>query len=449
MTKPLDIIILGAGSRGTHFGDYFAANPDKGRIVGVAEPRPFWREQMVQKHQIPTEHVFTSWEQAAAKSKFADAVIIATQDRMHSAPSVAFADLGYPIMLEKPMATTKEACHTIVEAILRNKVVFAVCHCLRYTPDTQRVKHMIDSGKIGQVVNVLRLEPVGYWHQAHSFVRGQWANSKKSSPMLLAKSCHDIDWIAYIMGGHCEAVSSFGSLSHFTEDHKPAGAGRRCIDCHVENECPYSAKRFYMSRLMAKDHSWPLDVITSEFTPEGVTDALAQGPYGRCVYECDNDVVDNQVVNMMFDGGRTASLTMTAFCEHGGRKTHIFGTQGQLYIDASKIEHYDFLTQKKEVICLEDIDHSITAGHGGGDYALADAFVEAVRTHDQSKVLSGPLETLHSHNIVFCAETARNLGTVVRVKKEEGRPKRKIRDIALAAKLAAHTQQQTDNFSII
>jgi hypothetical protein len=139
---------------------------------------------------------------------------------------------------------------------------------------------------------------------------------------------------------------------------------------------------------------------------------------------------------------------MTAFCEHGGRKTHIFGTQGQLYIDASKIEHYDFLTQKTETICLEDIDHSITAGHGGGDFALADAFVIAVRTHDQSKVLSGPLETLHSHNIVFCAETARNLGTVVRVKGQKA-PKREIRDIASAAKLAAHPQQQTEDYSVI
>jgi predicted dehydrogenase len=232
--------------------------------------------------------------------------------------------------------------------------------------------------------------------------------------MLLAKSCHDLDWLRYIMGAPCEKVASFGSLRHFRREQKPpaAGGATRCLECACEPECPYSAKKIYLGRVNKGQKGWPVDVLTSDLSVEGVTEALRTGPYGRCVYECDNDVVDNQVVSMLFAGGKTAAFTMTAFNQAASRRTRIFGTRGELYGDGSLIEHFDFLTDRSEAIDTAAPDGSILGGHGGGDYGLMQRFVEAVAAGDPGRVLSGPGETLETHRMVFAAERARRKGTV-------------------------------------
>ena len=413
--KPVKLLVIGAGSRGTRYARDGTSLGDHVRVVGVAEPRDYYRNRMVEKYNIPPEGVFTDWAQAAGRKKFADAVIIATHDALHAEPAVAFANLGYHMLLEKPMAPDAAHCRRIVEAAVANKIIFAVCHVMRYTDYTQRVKSIVDSGAIGDVVCIQHLEPVGYWHQAHSFVRGNWRNQAASSPMLLSKSCHDLDWIRYIMDRKCLRVSSFGSLYHFKACNKPPGASDRCTTCGVEDKCPYSAKRFYMDRLQKEDFGWPLDIIAEDLTHDAVMRALQTGPYGRCVYACDNDVVDHQVVNMLFDGGRTGTFTMTAFCEAGGRKTRIFGTSGELYGDGRMIEHFDFLTNTKKVIDTRAADASMSGGHGGGDYKLISGFIAAVASCDQSKILSGPAETLETHLMVFAAEQARRENRVVEV----------------------------------
>ncbi len=413
--NPVKLLIIGAGGRGGGYATYAAEHPDLAKVVGVAEPRDFYRNRLIETHNIPSENVFTDWRAAAERQRLADAVIIATQDNMHADPAVAFAGKGYHMLLEKPMAPNEGDCRRIVSAAVENKIIFAVCHVMRYTAYTLRLKAVIDSGAIGEVVSLQHFEPVGYWHQAHSFVRGHWGNEAKSSFMLLAKSCHDLDWISYIMDARCLKVSSFGSLYHFRKESKPAGAADRCLECPVEADCPYSAKKIYLGMLERGNKGWPVDVLTPDVTPEGITQALRDGPYGRCVYECDNDVVDNQVVNMLFEGGRTASFTMTAFNEAGHRKTRIFGTRGEIYGDGSKITLFDFLTDKTEVIDTEAADASILGGHGGGDYGLMKRFIAAVASNDQSKILSGPAETLESHLMVFAAERARRENSVVDV----------------------------------
>ena len=410
---PVKLLIIGAGARGSGYAKYAKNFPEKAQIVGVAEPRDFYREQAVQQYNIPPENVFTDWQQAAARETFADAVIIATQDAMHLAPAVAFADKGYSILLEKPMAPNAEDCRKIVAAAVKNDILFAVCHVMRYTHYTQKLKEILDSGVIGEIVNVQHLEPVGYWHQAHSFVRGNWRNEQESSCMLLAKSCHDIDWLRYIVGKPCQKVSSFGTLKHFNKENQPAEAADRCLDCAFEATCPYSAKKIYLGRVAKGQVGWPVNVLTPNVTLETVTEALRTGPYGRCVYACDNDVVDNQVVNLLFEGGATASFTMTAFNGSGGRKTHIFGTRGELYGDSSKITHLDFLTDETEVIDTEAPDASILGGHGGGDFGLMANFIKAVACKDRSMILSGPGETLESHLMVFAAEQSRREGRVI------------------------------------
>ena len=294
--------------------------------------------------------------------------------------------------------------------------IFAACHVLLYTDFTIRLKALLDAGTIGEVISIQHLEPVGWWHQAHSFVRGNWAVEGESSFMLLAKCCHDLDWLRHVMGRPCRRVASFGSLHHFRERIGRRAPPTAASTARSKPTCPYSAKRFYLEQF---DRDWInrycVAVITDDHTPSGVTRALREGPYGRCVYACDNDVVDNQVLIMDFADGATASMTMTAFAPATHRKTRLFGTRGYLDTDGVKIEHFDFVSETNTVIDTSVAADSATAatGHGGGDFGIMQAFIAAVATGDQSRVWSGPDETLASHRIVFAAEQARREGRAV------------------------------------
>ncbi len=407
--KPVTAVVAGAGGRGKTYATFAQEHPDRLKIVGVAEPHPYNRQFMADTYALSSDCVFSDWQELAGQPRMADVAIIATQDAMHLGPALAFAGLGYNILLEKPMAPNEADCQKIVKAAKEAKVLFAVCHVMRYTHYTQVLKQVVDSGAIGEVVSMQHLEPVGYWHQAHSFVRGNWRNEKESSFMLLSKSCHDLDWMRYIMGEACESLSSFGSLKHFKRSEKPAAAGEalRCVDCAYEAQCAYSAKKIYLGRLAHGDDGWPVNVLNPHPTVETVTAALESGPYGRCVYECDNDVVDNQVVTMQFAGGKTAVFTMTAFNQAANRKTRIFGTRGELFGDGDTIQVFDFLTDQTRTISTEMDDDSAMGGHGGGDYGLMDHFVAAVAAKDPSMILSGPDESLETHRMVFAAERAR------------------------------------------
>jgi predicted dehydrogenase len=408
-------VVVGAGGRGRGYSIFAKEFPERLKIVGVAEPNDFNRNWMVEMHHLPQGCVFRDWREMAQQPKMADAVIIATQDALHVDPAIAFARLGYAMLLEKPMAPNEEDCIRITSAVKEAKILFAVCHVLRYTAYTQALKNLVDSGLIGEVISLQHLEPVGYWHQAHSFVRGNWRNEKESSSMLLAKSCHDLDWIRYVMGERCRSVSSFGALKHFKKSQKPAEAGSatRCLSCNYEPKCPYSAKKIYLGALARGDRGWPVDVVAPEPTVASVTAALESGPYGRCVYECDNDVVDHQVVSLLFEQDKTATFTMTAFNKAAHRKTRIFGTRGELFGNGDTIEHFDFLTDETRIIPTEMADSGILGGHGGGDYGLMDRFVRAVAKNDPSIILSGADESLESHRMIFAAERARKEHRVV------------------------------------
>ena len=414
--KPVSTIIIGAGNRGTGYADYIAEHPDEGKVVAVAEPRDWYRNTMAKKHHLDKKNVYNDWKELAARDRFADVVFICTQDALHTEPAIAFAEKGYHILLEKPMAPTEAECQNIVAAVKKQNSLFAVCHVLRYTPYTQKLKAILDTGRIGEIVSIQHLEPVGYWHQAHSFVRGNWRNEKESAFMLLAKSCHDIDWIRYIMDEPCLRVHSFGGLKHFRQSEKPANASNRCLDCPVEKECPYSACKIYLDRIRNGETGWPADVLTPEVTEESIIQALKEGPYGRCVYRCDNDVVDHQVVNLEFAGNKSATFTMTAFTRGRGRETRIFGTKGEINGDSSKIEIFDFKTDETEVIDTTASEMSVNGGHGGGDFGLMQSFLAAVRNNDSGKILSGPQESLETHLTVFAAERSRHQRTVEEVK---------------------------------
>ncbi|MFJ6521588.1 Gfo/Idh/MocA family protein [Streptomyces filamentosus] len=408
--RTLRLIVVGAGGRGSTYASY-AASTGRAQIVAVADPDP--RRAAEARRNHPEAALVDDWRQLADAPPPADAVIISTQDSHHVEPAVHFAELGYHILLEKPMATTEEDTRRITDAVRRSGVMLAVCHVLRYTPYTSGVKAIVDSGRLGDIVSVEHLEPVGWWHQAHSYVRGNWRREDESSPMLLAKSSHDLDWISFIVGKPVRKVSSFGGLTHFRPENRPAGATDNCLDCPVEPTCPYSAKRLYLGCLgNPVRERWPLGAVTDARTPEGVEQALRDGPYGRCVYACDNDVVDHQVVSLEYEDGVTASFTMTAFTPFTHRKTRIFGTRGSLDGDGVQVTVTDFVTGSEETLVLGVDGPDAGSGHGGGDERLLDAFLDALATDDPSHILSDPATSLESHLVAWAAERSRRTGTV-------------------------------------
>ena len=404
--KPITAVVLGAGSRGSIYAGYAKAHPDALQIVAVAEPRADRRTMLAQELNIP--HCFESWQALLAQPRMADCVFVCTMDDDHIGPALRAMELGYHVLLEKPMSNTEAQCRQIVDTANRTGRTLAVCHVLRYTPFYMTLKDLIDQGRIGEVTTINQIENVGYWHQAHSFVRGNWRNTAETSPMILQKSCHDMDIILWLMGRTCKRVQSFGSLRHFKPDHAPEGAPERCLDgCPHADTCPYYAPRLYMDMNRT---GWPVDVITTDLSENGRRRALEEGPYGRCVYHCDNDVVDRQVVNLEFEGGAVATFTMTGFTADFSRQLKIFGTRGQISADmgTGEIVLHRF-GEEKEVVPVDD--GPMRSGHGGGDHGIMHDFLQILRHGGESRTSAGI--SLQSHLICFAAEKSRKENVVV------------------------------------
>ncbi|KAJ3132604.1 hypothetical protein HDU90_006816 [Geranomyces variabilis] len=447
--KAVTLAIVGAGERGKIYASFALSNPHLLSIAAVAEPSHRRRAAFQATYPlVPPQHVFSTWQDLAAHTpRVADAVAICLLDRHHADAVVALAKAGYHVLCEKPMAVSVSDCKRIVAAVEKAGVIFAVCHVLRYSPYNRALKSLLDSGTIGDIVNIVHIEPVGWWHFAHSYVRGNWAREDNATFSLMAKSCHDLDILCHYMGpSHPPRhVHSFGSLTHFRRDRKPAAAGSatRCTECAHEPDCPYSAPRLYLNAARQDERGWPASVLQTATTPPStrprtppsppatplvtddqpaltdIEDALATGPYGVCVYESSNDVCDHQVVNVEFDGGATASFTMVAFttevCE---RITRIHGSRGQIVGDSKNLLVTDFATGvTKTVVPAAGIPGVITpdgaSGHGGGDFGLVERFVKAVADEDQAAIGCTPREALLSHLLVFAAEEARRGKKVV------------------------------------
>ncbi len=405
--RKISLIILGAGGRGTIYANLVKTMPEKAEVGAVAEPRTFFRERIAREHNLKPGNVFKDWQEAVKRPKFADAVVITTQDRMHLEPAVAFAELGYNILIEKPLAPDAESCRKIVETARKNNVILSACHVMRYAKYTQILRNLIRSGSIGQIISIEHLEPVGHWRFAHSYVRGNWNREAESSSVLLAKSIHDLDWIAYIMDRRCNLISSFGSRMFFRRENMPEGAALRCLDCKYEPVCPYSAPRFYLDRCRRKQIDNYIESVVSTLTEENILDAMRNGPYGRCVYACDNDVADHQVVSMEFEGGATAVFTLAGCSKYGDRRTTLFGSAGEIRCDGRKIELYSYLRDRTSEIDIEPENSNLETHHGGGDKVCLESFVDALRENDPSKIVSDAEVSLETHRMVFAAELSR------------------------------------------
>jgi predicted dehydrogenase len=290
-----------------------------------------------------------------------------------------------------------------------------VCHVLRYAPAFLKVKEILDSGKIGRLISIDALERVGSWHQAHSYVRGNWRTTEQpcgSAPMILAKCCHDLDLLQYYIGSKCTSISSVGDLAFFKEENAPKGSAKRCVDCAVEKDCPYSAKHVYLTlweNQNRPEDQWPFNIITNApLTREKLEAAVKEGPYGRCVFHCDNNVVDHQQTLMSFENGVKATLTMTAFTYGGGRRYTFYCSLGQMILD--EFEGKIFVAcyeQAPEIISLVDLTEN-GYGHGGGDKGLISQLYDMLAGNStQTTSLEASVE---SHLMGICAEESRLKG---------------------------------------
>ena len=404
--RAITAIIIGAGSRGTTYGRYATQFPDAMKIVGVSDINNFRKKRTAKAHNIPEENCFGDWSEVFAREKFADAVIIATPDNLHYEPCMKALAMGYDVLLEKPAAQTERECKDILAQAKKYNRIVAICHVLRYAPYFIALREAVHSGLIGDLVSIQHMEPIQYAHMAHSYVRGKWRDSKQTTPIILAKSCHDLDIIRWIVDKPCIQIAAEGTLMHFKEENAPKGAPARCTDgCPHEATCPYSAIDIYVRR---KRHLGVFD-LPDRKDENAIMEKIRTTMFGRCVYKCDNDQPDHYVTTMLFEGGVTASFTMDAFTPWGGRRTRIMGTLGYIEGDGKKFTLYTFRDNKKRVWhkSVAEMAEYKHAGHGGGDHALARDFVEAVAAQDPTKLSSTIDASIESHIIGFKAEKSR------------------------------------------
>ena len=414
MNQKIKVVLIGAGNRGTTYTDLMAQLPEKYEVVAVAEPIENRREYIRQKHRIPEEFCFESWNDLFAKGKVADAAIISTQDKDHFEPAIKAISLGYHLLLEKPVSPTPEECWEICRLAEEKDVKVVVCHVLRYAPLFEIVKKTIDEGKLGKIISINHEECVGNIHQSHSYVRGNWGNEGRSSNMLLAKSCHDLDLLQWLTGKKCKKIQSFGALTHFRIENAPEGSPEFCIEgCPVGDKCPYNAVKLYLED---KENLWFRTTSTRDNNPtdEKVEKAIRTTQYGKCVYRCDNDVVDHQVVTMLLEDDITVTFSMNAF-NRGGRYLHLMGTKGELHAaldNDTPIRIYDFETAKTTEIAVIAGD-GVLNGHGGGDEGIVDSFYEYLLDNYKGSSISDIRTSVSNHLLVFAAEKARKEECVV------------------------------------
>ena len=414
------LILIGGGNRGNSYTK-IGKELEKFELIAIAEPLKQRREYIANLHGIPKEMCFESWEPLLNLGKIADAAIISTMDRDHYAPAMKAIEVGYDILLEKPAAPTYEECLDIEKAAREKGVNVLVCHVLRYNRFFRTMKKLIDEGKVGRIINIEHTEGVGDMHYSHSFVRGKWHNTEESAFMLLAKSCHDIDIIQWLIGKDCKRVQSFGALTYFKRENAPEGSTERCLDgCPYLETCPYSAKKIYVDR---KDiGNWLRSSVTRchEMTDDDVViEGLNNTQYGKCVFKCDNnDVVDHQTVNMEFEDDITVTFTMSAF-NLGGRRIRVMGTKGMLDAHAWDpiIKYQNLLTQENEEININDaiLGDSILSGHGGGDSGIMNSLYDMLCGKVSADELSNISISVKNHKTVFAAEKSRLEGRVVEV----------------------------------
>ena len=402
-------ILIGAGSRGMIYGSLAVRRGIT--IAAVAEKRPDRLAYAGKQLNVSENMLFRTAEELLSREKMADAAIIATQDRDHFGHVMMALEKGYDILLEKPISPDPKECLLIEQTANRLGRKVTVCHVLRYTAFWGKIKEILDSGELGKIVSIKHSENIGNFHMAHSFVRGNWSKTETSAPIILAKSCHDLDLLLWLTGAHCTKVSAFGSLSYFREENAPAGSADRCCQCSVSENCRFEARKMYLPVLS----QWPADIVCLEQTEEALMAALKDGPYGRCVYRCDNDVCDHMSIAMEFDNGITATFSLNGQTSVCHRHIHIMCEDGEIIADdaTSQITIRRHVSSQADTF-TEQVIHIRTnkSGHGGGDAGILNDFSDGL-LQNSSDSRSSISRSTESHLMAFAMEESRLTSKVV------------------------------------
>jgi predicted dehydrogenase len=411
MEKQICLALIGAGNRGSGiFGKYALEMPHRVKFTAVVEPDDAKRTSFAEQHRIAKDKCFKNYKEFFAKTKMAEAVIIATQEDERIDPILSSIKKGYHILTEKPLGCSPEEVIQITDAAAKFKGIFIVCHQMRYMPSYETIKSLIKSGKYGKIISIQHSENLSYHHMAHSFVRG-FFNSDKMSPMILAKSCHDMDFLCYMTEKRPIRISSFGSLNYFKKENAPEGAPAFCLDgCPAYKECPYNVLKLYFIDNTDPAYIRQMGVIKSK---EQLLEVMSKNRFGRCVFHCDNNVVDNQSVMVEFEGGINVSFTMAGHNYHGRRISKISMTNGEIHYDSScgEIKAYTFEPLTEEVIKPSGMGGT----HGGGDRKIMDSFVDAITAGDKKQILTPVQMSLDSHLMAYAAEKSRKTGKVINI----------------------------------
>ncbi|MEG0693199.1 MAG: Gfo/Idh/MocA family oxidoreductase [Oscillospiraceae bacterium] len=410
----IKVAIVGLGGRGHDvYGQYIAEHQDKIQVVAIADIRRDRLEICKREWNLSEEMCFNSAEELFEQANLAQAVLICTPDKLHVAHAKSALEKDYHILLEKPISDSIVECQELLALAKKSHKHIVVCHILRYTPFYQTIKRMLDEQTIGEIVSVQAIENVAYWHQAHSYVRGNWRRKDESSPMILAKCSHDIDILLWLADKKCKRVSSYGDLYLFKKEKAPAGCGKRCTECSIRKDCPYDAVDFYLENpktgVLGGHTAWPINILAPNPTEQTIQEALKNGPYGRCVYHCDNDVVDHQILNMQLEENTTISFTMCAFTDKCYRHIKIMGTQGYIEgdMDTNIITYAKFGEKRQSIdIACEGLN---LAGHGGGDFVMMDKFVNLLSGDEEAQIVTEIEKSIDSHIVALLAEESRLL----------------------------------------
>ena len=422
MKAPITFAIAGFGDRGSTYASMQKLFPDRMKVVAVADINPEKVQKAKELYGIKDELCFTSAEEMLAQDKLADVMVVSTMDRQHVNHAIPALEKGYNILMEKPISPDLQECKRIIEVAKHCPGKIIVCHVLRYTTFYNTLKSILDSKKIGDVVSVCANENVGYWHQAHSFVRGNWRNSNTTSPMCLQKTCHDFDLYLWLADKTPKRVSSMGDTYFFKEACAPEGAALRCMDgCKAKENCPFDAEKIYITNkrtgIAQGNTEWPVDVLAIHPTEESIYEAIKTGPYGRCVFHCDNNVVDHQITNIENTDGSNISFSMSGFTSDGAsRYCKIMGTKGDITADMTKnIIEIGLFGQPREVIDVTKLATDFS-GHGGGDVRMVLEFLEMITTGKEPQGITSLEQSINSHLVAFAAEESRlNHGTPVEI----------------------------------
>jgi predicted dehydrogenase len=417
----VDVIVIGAGLRGRHtYGAWARAHPESLRIRAIAEPDPQRRRAMADELALGADSVFEDWKALLAGPRRTAAAIIATGDTQHVEPALAAIERGYHVLLEKPIAPEPGDCIRVVEAAERAGVILQIGHVLRHSAFYATARRVVEEGRLGDLVTLDLKEHVAHWHMAHSYVRGKFRNRAIAAPILLAKSCHDLDLLVWLAAARPRRVASFGSRTHYRPESAPSGAPERCTDgCPAQADCIHDAVRFYADAPDSLAALWPWSDVSPDPSREARLGALASGRYGRCVFRSDNDVLDHQVAIVEMDGGITATFTLQGLATHERRTLRITGTRGELrgVLQEGLIEVTRHGSLDVDRIQIDGSE----LGHFGGDEGLVAHFVACVERGADGETLTSGRTALESHLLGFAAEEARETGRVVDLADFRGR----------------------------